>query len=173
MKDELITFETAKLAKEKKFNWGVKGQFTHYFEENRDSNGDNFGSFGWKEGEVTYDDSYIVNGESDLGDLSNESYECIARPTQSLLQKWLREEHNICVTPYSNPSLIKEYYDSYNYRIVTLNTEHKDPNFFFTTNSPYSDDKIEESMDNGIQLKSTYEEALEVGLVEALNLVEV
>lgn len=59
--DTIISFETAKLAKEKgfKYKWGV------------DFDG--------------YDDSLYID--------------C---PTQSLLQKWLREEHNIHIDMYRN-----------------------------------------------------------------------
>ena len=74
MEDTKVTFETAKLAKEKEFPQSrkAKGKFR--------------------------DDGSIENlgiGGSMI-DTCKEWYE---RPTQSLLAKWLREKHKIYVTP--------------------------------------------------------------------------
>ncbi len=73
MKDELISFETAKLAKEKGFD---EECYNGYFESNgQERIGSHLGSFknsDWKEGLNRY-----------------------CRSSQSLLQKWLREKHYI------------------------------------------------------------------------------
>lgn len=71
MKETLVTIEVAKLAKECGFNWGVNNVYNQ--------NG-NFTYFGL--------DKYDEN---------NTDYNLISAPTQSLLQKWLREEKNIVV----------------------------------------------------------------------------
>ena len=70
LKEELISFDTSKLAKEKGFNISTKFTFK--------SNG--------KKYEGTY-----FSGQPDI----------YYRPTQSLLQKWLREEHQLHITIYS------------------------------------------------------------------------
>jgi len=106
MKDELIKFETAKLAKERGFTEGC-GWLLHK---------DNDGSY---------------TNCDDLG---------YNQPTQSLLQRWLREVHNIDIFLFKG----KNGYYTQAYQL-DLNTENL--NF------------------------STYEEALEVGLFEALKLI--
>jgi len=95
MKEQLIEFETTKLAKEKGFSNGTRGCLTHYKTEQNHPYDGTKGPFGWEKNEIQIDDSFIVNGRKDLGDLSNEFYNCYELPTQSLLQKWLREKHEI------------------------------------------------------------------------------
>ena len=73
MKEELITFETAKLAKEKGFDIEVLNHYNH---------------------EYSYDKAEIF--QDDVKNSELESYEYSA-PTQALLQKWLREVHEINV----------------------------------------------------------------------------
>ena len=76
MKEQLVTFEVAKLAKEKGFDW-IESDNKWY---------DNVGhpevsSQGYHQEINSYRTSI---------------------PTQSLLQKWLREEHKISVTVFSS-----------------------------------------------------------------------
>src|SRR5574344_1435863 len=73
IKEQYISFETAKLAKEKRFNEPV---CTHYT----------------KTGTIWH-----CNDKEDF----NESSGVYSRPTQSLLARWLREVHNMCVEVYS------------------------------------------------------------------------
>jgi len=73
MKDELITFDTAKLAKEKGFKF--------------------------------YTDSYYSSITGQIHTSSTSSFNLehmLSRPTQSLLQKWLREIHKIFININSN-----------------------------------------------------------------------
>ncbi len=87
MKDELITFETAKLTKEKGFEelcfyfYNSIGKLIEPYEENGSSTDTDF--------------------RVDLTDLlENNNYKHLnnySAPTQSLLQRWLREVHNINV----------------------------------------------------------------------------
>ena len=79
MKDQLIRFETAKLAKEKGFNEPCNNAFdlkiyqpSNLFEEN-------------------------IEEISNVDEYSNSEYERFNRPTQSLLQRWLRDEKFIDV----------------------------------------------------------------------------
>ena len=118
MKDELITFKTAKLAKEKGFphiNLGLNNMY--------DKNGNFYNSVG-----PTFDE---VNS--------------FQAPTQSLLQKWLREKKNIVVLPYLYD---RDREDIFSYEIVRRINNLK-------CETPYL----------------SYEEALEKGLQETLKLI--
>lgn len=131
MTDKLISFETAKLAKEKKFDWEVSNAFVI------------------KHKKVSEEDSYYYNhnGSLNLNPLKdNLISEIISRPTQSLLQKWLREKPSMYV--YVIPINTKR--PSGNYEI---NVYKNNERYFF---------------DYGF---NTYEEALEKGLQEALKLI--
>ena len=114
MKEQLISFETAKLAKEKGVKLDINGLY-------------------WEDG--SYD-----SGENAL--VYEEFQDVMSAPTQSLLQKWLREVHNIDVNvlPYNKT---KKEYEVYVDLAVTTWSGYK-----------------------------TYEEALEVGLQEALKLIK-
>lgn len=86
MQESLITFETAKLAKKKGFDEKCSDCFNEH---------DMLFSCGWCE-EIIDNDIIIP---FDYADLKQLKYTYILRPTQSLLQKWLREVHNIDVLP--------------------------------------------------------------------------
>jgi len=123
MNEELITFETAKLAKEKEFDWTSKCYHSD-------------GSFQDREYLQNYNHSVFIDKDEYL----------ISAPTQSLLQKWLREVHNIHVFPVIEPLGRK-------YRGSTVYNEKKDN--YIESNFYYN----------------SYEEALEIGLQEALKLI--
>lgn len=116
MEDQKINFETAKLAREKGFN--LK---SNYFREQ-------------KEGDADYDDDFCNWNEF-------EGYYTVV--TQSLLQKWLREKHNIFA--YCIP---REFEKVSGKKIIRWGNNisiHKN------------------------KFSSTYEKALEMGLQEALK----
>jgi len=124
MKEQLIIFETAKLAKEKGFTLGIR----------------DFAGI----------DYYKPNGEKlKLKEYSKEFVKfCTLYCTQSILQKWLREVHNIHL-------LLEPYYDEqkvlvYGFDLIKERTEE------------------ETIVEKGFK---TYEEALEMGLQEALKLI--
>ena len=118
MKEQLISFETAKLAKEK----GFTNQVTKYRNV-------------WR--------NYVDSGGNKLDEgfykveLTTEE----ETPTQSLLQKWLREVHNIHIQNHflNNKYAVKIKYDV--------------------------------NKSQNVYNKDTYEEALEKGLQEALSLI--
>jgi hypothetical protein len=125
MTDQLISFETAKLAKEKEFKflgdnqWPSLG-FRHYtIEEN-----------GYPEGKLN-----TVN----MG---------IAAPTQSLLQKWLREDHNMSIEV--SCTIVKNWF----YEIYEISSG-------------------ELLLIQSTKHCNTYEKALEQGLIEALKLIKI
>ena len=114
--EELISFETAKLAKEKGFK---------------------------KLCGFSYDEDGILTGNCE------QSYNYVA-PTQSLLQKWLREKYKIHIVVYvMENSDGNIYYDFGLKRIVNYLSDNSSKPMKF----------------------STYEKALEVGLQEALKLI--
>lgn len=106
MKDTLIAFDTAKLAKEKGFNYET---FLYYI-----NNGELCSEFDRLTGVISGD--YLTY---DFNSLKEDYYsfrgvleEHISAPTQTQLQKWLRETHNIHVV--MKPVLgSKNGYDSY------------------------------------------------------------
>lgn len=128
MKEQLISFETAKLAKEKGFNiiqrYGTESSLYD------------------KDGKHVYYSNYgfMYSGLSD-------GY--ISAPTQSLLQKWLREVHNIQVTVTYWGKEVRKLCNHSCYECII----HKDD---ISVTSYYS---------------NSYEEALEEGLKQALQLI--
>lgn len=108
MSETIISFETAKLAKEKGFNWR---------------------------------NIEILEVKSKSAYLDN--------TTQSLLQRWLREVHNIDIKPYISHGLLPNA--TWEYSIQTSK-----PEYIRSLNKHFN----------------TYEEALELGLQEALKLIK-
>jgi hypothetical protein len=128
MEEQLITFETTKLAKEKGFD--IKTKY-------------------W------YDQTETLNPiRSPRGGMfyTNEGY----APTQSLLQKWLREEHGIHIICFYRAST-----KSYSINITHTNL----------TLTKYTTEFKNSHKTNFDILYDTFEEALEVGLQQALNLI--
>ena len=148
MKEQLISFETAKLAKEKGFD--INGQ--DVFDLKNNNKIINFKDLAVQEFiedvETGYRDkalNYLKENINRTDDNSDEEYYLLA-PTQSLLAKWLREEHNIIVlVDYEG---IDGYYYKYYYYINELQ-------------------KYDASGKNYI----TFEEAYEIGLYQALLLL--
>ena len=146
MKEQLISFETAKLAKEKGFNVYVEHMQTYFSHEMWDKylypNSD-VGDFQYSE---------IAKRTKDIGFALNENYPVpfyepyYMCPTQSFLQKWLREVHNIHIEIYCNAS-------GWGYILTKLNG---------TTIKEIMDDVFFDSN----------ESAFEVGINEALKLVK-
>ena len=131
MEDTRISFETAKLAKEKGFYQEPNRRKVPYYNYKGEFNGD-----------VTdFLRKYLR--EEDTSDV-----ESVSAPTQSLLDKWLRERYNIHVTSQiGNLDFINTYH--YDIRYI-------DKNKFIC--------KVKGNF-------KTYEEALEAGLQEALKLI--
>jgi hypothetical protein len=120
--DQRISLETAKLLKAKKFDVIVKGSIVEYITTQIEpENPEEEGPFGWKKGELEFDEGYFRNFDSGA-DFSNKNYTMYAMPTQSVVQRWLREKHKIYVEVYvRNPSNPKFGYD-YHY----VNEAHSD-----------------------------------------------
>lgn len=150
MKDQLITIETAKLAKEKEFGMGkndyimlhtfydLKGvleqEITGSCREKHTNSPNHLGAL------TLSDVECVING------MDNSLDEFILAPTQSLLKKWLREEHSISIKidDYITNSKVR-----FDYSITELGSQD----------------------DNPIGIFIEYEDALEEGLYEALKLI--
>jgi len=118
MEEKLITFEAAKLAKEKGFNWPTYDSYSKgNIKPNTLYNSYDFNNDKWFEGRIS-------------------------APSQSLLQKWLREIHNINVFVLPNRYDGKQWY-----YVVGLEVISKE------------------------DTNMSYEQALEKGLIEALKLI--
>lgn len=129
MEEKVINFDTAKAAKEKGFDWDCRFYFSN--KEERDS-------FTEKASPGNYNSSYWSKQDFD-------DEEWISRPAQALLQKWLREVHNIHI----NIDCWKK---------ATFHLLHdKDSKGSFYPKNPSQ--------------WNTYEEALEIALQESLKLI--
>ena len=130
MQEELITFETAKLAKLKGFDWKVIYYYNHK--------------------DFIFDDglNYCNYNQKELITKS--------APTQSLLQKWLREVYNINVW-------------------VSSKTTDKDNTIYIPHGRTIPDTIVKGLVKDVIVYKTFYkwEEAFEFGLQEALKLIEI
>lgn len=104
IEDTRIGLATAKLCKEKKFDAIVKGSITEYITTQIDPEfPEGGGPFGWKAGELQGSEDYFRNFDAG-SDYSNKNYTMYARPTQTVLAKWLRMAHGIHVEIYCNAS---------------------------------------------------------------------
>ena len=119
MKEQLINFSTAKLAKKKGFNWKT---MYHYCGRKVISGG------GYETSENSYRHTTLIDA-----------------PTQSFLQKWLREERDITIE-------ISFDTITFGYRIF----------------NPF---KSSDYFSKWIFKTFTYEEALEEGLLAGLKLI--
>jgi hypothetical protein len=129
MEDTRITFETAKLAKGKGFPQETNRLEIPYYNYKGEFKGD---VSDWRVRKY-------IRGE-DTSDV-----ESVSAPTQSLLAKWLRKEHNLYVYPILQ-------YPYYGYEIRKIQ----------------DDDKL---LKEEIQIGDEFEEAYEIGLQEALKLI--
>lgn len=131
MREDLITFQTANLACEKGFTINVVGSHVYnYYKED--------GNTGCISSSHLYLDSPV-------------------EAPQSVLQKWLRETHNIIVDVVS-------YYDESDLPLTKINKAK--PKGYFAWD--YYDEDFSEEKAKKFE---TYEEALEWGLQNALQLI--
>ena len=138
LEEKLISFETAILAKEKGFKNACDG-------------------FVNKDNEYIFMPDLLYPNNSEFSHNSEEDPEVVEwkelmktlvlAPTQSLLQKWLREAHEISIK-------IDDYYTNsrvrFDYNVCELGSQE----------------------DNPVGIFETYEEALEIGLQEALKQIK-
>lgn len=141
MIDQVVTYKTAKLAKELGFEEEYGTLRTHYYNHEGILDGD------CKE--------YI---KAKIRKKDTKGLEPTFAPTQSLLQKWLREKHNINVIAY--PVIMQHNKED------KEQTEEEMEYFYIIYNKGLQMFKsIKDPMFD------TYEEALEEGLKSGLNLI--
>ena len=157
MTEDLITFETAKLAKEKDFNIL---QHSYYFEDGEFKENSLKGTNGYygeeyefnlSEFNENWNDKWLTKktGDRCFGCSKQKGYlETFSAPTQSVLQKWLREVHNIHIT-----------ITIYNCSVKTT---------FYRSRITYFKDNLEQNKYRGL---GEYKQAFEIGLQEALKLI--
>lgn len=145
MTEQLVTFETAKLAKDKGFNWPTDKSYSHSLTERVDEQDGTSGPFGWKKGETNVGGFFMNNSKYDR---SNTNWYNCSAPTQALLQKWLFKVHSIWVE--STPVFSSNEMLGVNVRI-------------FSWKFPYIDIPYD-----GFDVY----EGLEMGLQEALRLIK-
>ena len=128
LEEKLISFETAILAKEKGFELNSICYYQLY-----------------SEGQLRY--KLFTEEDENGGYVNEDSLNRIAVVTQTLLQKWLREVHEISIK-------IDDYYTNsrvrFDYNVCELGSQE----------------------DNPVGIFETYEEALEIGLQEALKQIK-
>lgn len=134
MTDQIISFDTARLAKQKGFHWPCSDCYEVDIEP-------------WYHHTVNSPVDY--NGASSLM-TGKSSRRVFSAPTQSLLQKWLRDRYKIDIeiTVWTDPETKEKFYES----------------------DLYSD-IVEEETESEEDYPS-YEEALESALKEALKLIK-
>lgn len=154
MQEQIVGFEVAKLAKDKGFK---ERCLNFYFEDGELRENILNTTNGYYGEEVTFEyedlienwnDGYLTkkDGNRCFGCSKSKGYlETYSAPTQALLQKWLREKHNVHIA-------IKTGYDGT--FIITI----------------YNMNKPQKANQNFYEY-SAYEEALEAGLLKALKLI--
>ena len=149
MEEQLTSFKTAKLAEEKGFNWKCRGRIhcSHFHFVKKNIIPINV--------PINEDETFAP-----IEDWNNKKHQdpnnkngtltglYLSLPTQSLLQKWLREKHYIHINLFTSFENMKMIYD------VDIFQQYQDSL------------KCKKSL-----YGKTYEETLEKGLFEALKLI--
>lgn len=97
-----VSFEIAKLLKEKGFDVPCTSYYELALTTNEDSQDGFSGPFGWKEGELNRQQGYFINGDKQ-SDVSNEAWFLCAAPELWCVQQWLLVTHNLW-TPITSRS---------------------------------------------------------------------
>lgn len=143
MQEQLISFQVAKLAKEKGFDWLCNGFYDLYYIPHNN--------------EITYSSPDNWN-----------LYKSLSAPTQTLLQKWLREVHN-CHVEVAFHSFINDNFEPEKDSFKTPN------DFKYTVEVNYYGKNMEIPQSDEEDFLGynfdTYEEAFELGLFKALELI--
>ena len=142
MEDQIVSFETAMLLKDK----GFDEPCSYYYED------DELYKLAYYHGDGT---GFVCNSSPINDRLSCEEMQCTA-PTQSLAQRWLREVHHITfnANPHSNNGEIVY--------IVTI----KD-----ISNKKYIDFNVMMDTPTKATMFETYEDAIEEGLKYCLKTI--
>lgn len=140
MEDDMVSFETAMILKEKGFNEPC----SYYYED------DDLYKLGYYHGDGT---GFVRNNSPIDGRFLCEKMQCTA-PTQSLAKKWLRETRDITfnANPHSNDGKI--------IYVVTIKV---------ISSNKYIDFNVMMDTSNKAIMFKTYEDAIEAGLKYCLK----
>lgn len=92
----LVTFELAKLLKEKGFDIATRKYYEHSLTERYNSEDGYSGPFGWKKGETILQEGYHINNSK--FDNSNDDWFICSTLTISEVVMWLYEKHGIWIS---------------------------------------------------------------------------
>ncbi|MGK0464836.1 hypothetical protein [Clostridium sp.] len=148
MEDKLIEFETAKLAKEKGFNLLTPKYYTTENPHSYHKDLDGVCILGLMHSNTLYNPQDELDEETGIS-FYKLNPGIIYAPTQSLLQKWLREVHDLDVYVIPNGS-----------RDKSINKRLYHPQIW-----------VRDKYQTELHSKHTYEQALEKGLIESLKLI--
>ena len=174
MEDTLINFETAKLAKEKDFNIL---QHSYYFEDGEFKENSLKGTNGYygeeyefnlSEFNENWNDKWLTKktGDRCFGCSKQKGYlETFSAPTQSLLQRWLREVHNcfIDILPHRDSDSKNKQWKSKKDVFWSVEVDYYGKDFEI---------ELTDDADFTQHFNKSYEEALEIGLYQALKLIK-
>lgn len=146
MKDALIGFEVAKLAKEKGFNI----ECIHFYTKSRSK------MFGIDEHGRAYPIKNTPEKLYTCGEYAALNKENVYfAATQSLMQRWLREEHGLIISIEPTFTYALTTNVGYYAYVKKVNKEINTLEYLYLD----------------IYFSATYEESLEIGLLEALKLI--
>ena len=90
-----VSFELAKLLKEKRFDIPTKKYYEYALKSKKDKQDGYSGSFGWKKGELNLQSDYFQNNSK--SDFTSEMWYMCSAPTISEVVMWLYEKHGIWI----------------------------------------------------------------------------
>jgi len=157
MKEQLISFETAKLAKEKGFFYKTPKYYPTENPHSIHKDVEGVGILGTLHEDTLYQKYTKIHEESGL--LEYQIATMISAPTQSILQKWLRDSHAINVESNYLPNIEK-------FRCLYKPMHIQGAHFKNPKEYEKNVGKYYSTLNH-----NTYEKALEEGLKEALLLL--
>ncbi len=90
-----VSFELAKLLKEKGFDIPTKKYYEYALKSKKDKENGYSGSFGWKKGELNLQSDYFQNNSK--SDFTSEMWYMCSSPTITEVVMWLYEKHGIWI----------------------------------------------------------------------------
>jgi hypothetical protein len=94
-----VSFEIAKLLKEKGFDMPTQRYYEHALTSKKDLETNNYtGSFGWEKGETNLQYGFFRNNGG-MADLTNENWYMCSAPIIAEVVMWLYEKHGIWINP--------------------------------------------------------------------------
>ena len=174
MEEELISFETAKLAKEKGFDilthsyYFEDGEFREHSLTGTNGYYDDEYQFNLSEFNENWNDKWLTTktGDRCFGCNTDKGYfETFSAPTQTILQKWLREVYNcfIDILPHRDGDSKNKQWKNKEDVFWTVEVDYYGKNFEI---------KLTNNADFTQHFNKSYEEALEIALFEALKLIK-